>query len=185
MPKKIFGFTKNEFLVVSAIILSLVAVSLINLKISLRKSRDAQRKNDIRSIYDSLNVYKEDFGLFPLSSTDGKIIACESGKFDKEGKPILLPCEWGKDGIPPYLNLLPIDPKWSEGYSYYYVSTGYHYQVYASLESDKEDEFDPAILARNLPCGTKICNFGRSDGRAPLDKTLKEYENELDDKKAK
>ena len=78
-----------------------------------------------------------------------------------------------------YLERIPSDPKHDEGARYYYVSNGRRFQIYASLEGRDEDEFSEAILARNLPCGKEICNFGLAYGKTPLDKSLEEYENEL------
>lgn len=180
-------FTKGESRAVIVILLIIGVATFFNLRISLRKARDAQRKADIRSLYDALNQYEADFGYFPKSSQDGKILACAPVEGDRDGDPIFSPCEWYKDSLrdvfddsyPPYLKVILGDPRQGQGRSYYYVSSGANYQIYASLESSSEDEFEEAIDARGLPCGQYRCNFGRSNGRTPLDKDLFEYESEL------
>jgi len=35
------------------------------------------------------------------------------------------------------------------------------------------------IVKRNISCGVKVCNYGRSYSTTPLDKSLEEYENEI------
>ena len=171
------------------ILLGIVVASYPNLKLSLRRGRDMQRKNDIRMVSDSLVRYASDFDAFPLSS-EGKVVACKGPetKKDKKGKITgLVPCQWGKDaladifdpGSAPYIEALPSDPLGEKGVSYAYFSDGKLFQIYASLEGTEEAEFDQKIVARGLACGTEICNFGLGYGATPLDKSIEEYENEL------
>jgi len=181
------GFNKSETKFVLATLLIIMATTLLNLRVSYRKSRDAQRKNDVRAIHDALQAYNNEFGSYPISTSDGLILACD---------PIITettiieykPCQWYEDGLfnpfkkdaEPYLARILGDPRQGQGRSYFYISTGKHFQILASLESEKEAEFSFSIKARNLPCGKYICNFGRSDSeKTPLDKSLLTYENEL------
>jgi hypothetical protein len=182
----ILGLNKQELRFIFLALFLIISITALNMRTSLRKSRDAQRKNDIRSVYDALLAYQNDFGAFP-ESDNGKIKACK-GELGDKGIPQFRACEWYKDGLrdifddsyKPYLNVILGDPRQGQGFSYYYLSNSKHFQVFASLEGENEDEFDPKIVARSLPCGQKICNFGRSDGATPLDKSLEEYENELE-----
>ncbi|CAN5325485.1 hypothetical protein BH10PAT1_BH10PAT1_4340 [soil metagenome] len=84
---------------------------------------------------------------------------------------------------PPALSALPVSPKdpgTPNGYSYLYITDGKFFQIYASLEGIKDEaEYNPKIASLNLKCGKFICNFGKSSGSVPLDKSLEEYENEL------
>jgi len=179
------GLKKNELISLTIIFSVLLIAIFVNLKISFRKARDAQRKGDVRSIYDALLAYHEDFGFYPLA-IEGTIAACEPVEFDNFGSPTFSTCRWGWDELrdvfdkeyPKYLTL-PSDPHHTYGTKYLYVSDTSHFQIYAALESDHEDEYNENIVARDLRCGEQICNFGRSDGRTPLDKSLEEYENEL------
>jgi type II secretory pathway pseudopilin PulG len=183
-----FGLQGMDKLVAILILASLLLLSYFNLQISFRRSRDAQRKADIRSIYDALMAYQNDFGKFP-ASFEGKIVACK-GEFNSELDFYeLAPCEWYWDGLedvndesyPAYLEQIPSDPHHGKGARYLYISNGRHFQVFASLESSREDEYVAAIADRQLNCGSRICNFGRSDGQVPLDKSLEVYENEIRD----
>lgn len=130
---------------------------------------------------DALKKYQDESGFIPLSR-DGKILAC-GNKVDEQGFPVFEICKWGKDGVGE-IKMLPLDPHTGRGVSYYFLSNGRHFQIFAALEGKDESEYDEKIVKRNLPCGTIICNFGLSSG-PPLDKSLEEYENELLEKKKK
>lgn len=182
-------FDKKEAFWVLVILFVISLISFFNFKTSLRRSRDAERKADIRTISDGLAAYQKDFGFFPLSQ-DGKIVACKGSdtRVDEKGRILgLIPCEWGKDPLkdvldenyPAYIETLPDDPYYDRGYTFTYFSNASRFQVYASLEGEDEAEFDPKIVARAVFCGVKLCNYGLSSGTTPLDKSIEEYENEL------
>lgn len=182
-------FSKSEFKAILVILAGLVLISTPNFIVSLRRARDAQRKADIGSIQDSLYRYQADFGSFPLS-IDGKIAACEPVTFKEVTgikTPVFSACEWGKAALadlsdssyPPYMKLIPNDPQSKGGPAYYYLSDGGRFQIYGALEGKSEDEYDSAIIKRGLPCGNKICNFGKSSGKTPLNISIEEYENEI------
>lgn len=182
-------FSKEEIRAIGIIFGLLIVFSAPNFLVSLRRARDAQRKADIGSVYEALNKYQTDFGTFPLS-VEGKIAACAPAKVIKqEPKNIIVfsPCNWGQDSLrdladpdyPPYLKNIPADPLTKDGFAYYYLANGSRYQIYGALEGKTEAEYDPKIVARNLPCGAKICNFGKAYGRTPLDKSIEKYENEI------
>ncbi len=179
---KCFGFSKREIVGLGSILLIIFCATALNLRVSIRKGRDSQRKADLRRISDVLGEYNQDFGIFPFSDK-GRIVACVSpeGELDEQGKPILVPCEWAFDGISPYIEALPSDIHHGQGARYYYLSNGKRFQIYASLESSTEPEYDPKIVARNLACGNRVCNFGLALGKTPLDKSIEEYENEMRD----
>jgi len=195
-------FSKNEFIAVLSILAVVVIVSLFNFRIALRRARDAQRREDLGTIYNALGTYQSQFGFFPLGSTDGKIKACKPEnfnelleefskgvEFDTQGYlESLASCEWGASKLTdlgdvaqiPYLENIPQDPRTKVGISYFYISNGRRYQIYAYLEGEvNEIGYDASIVRRNLPCGNYVCNFGRADSITPLDKSLEEYENEL------
>lgn len=186
-------FSKPELKALAVIFGLLVVVSLPNFIVSLRRARDAQRKADIGSIYEALNKYQADFGTFPLSA-GGKIAACapvEIIKQEPKDAVIFSACNWGSDSLkdlsddayPAYLRIIPADPRAARGFGYYYLSNGNRYQIYGALEGESEAEYDPEIIPRKLSCGTKICNFGKAYSRTPLDKSIEEYENEINAEK--
>jgi hypothetical protein len=193
-------FTKQEATVVLIILFVVGVVSFRNFQLALRRSRDSERKQDLTRVADALNYYHEDFGFFPPSTEDGTIVAC-----NKDGSPVEIdtkdlsktmeekllevfePCVWGEDGLkdvsdpdyPPYMENLPNDPTFKDGTRYIYVSNTRRFQLYASLEGEDEDEYRPEIVEYGLMCGGTVCNFGKSSGQTPLDKSIEAYENEL------
>lgn len=184
-----FWFSKKETRVIFSILLIIILISLVNFRVSLRASRDVQRKNDIRAISDALNTFSSDLGGYPLGSAQGKIIACSDETAekifdDKTGEMIVVlkACEWAFDGLRPYLEVIPGDPSRGQGRSYRYLSSGRRFQVLASLESRDQDEYDEKIEKRGVFCGEFLCNFGLSNGDTPLDRDIKEYEDELQEK---
>lgn len=184
-------FTRKEITGLSIIMVVLLFFMLFNFSISERKARDSQRKQDVRDIANALEAYRDDFGSFPASD-NGKIVGCDTGKKDNLGMPILRACNWGEDFFGnsvdtkarKYLERIPVDPRNSQGMSYYYLSDGRFFQLFAALEGEDEAEYDRVIIARNLVCGNKICNFGLASSHTPLDKSIEEYENEIDAKTA-
>jgi type II secretory pathway pseudopilin PulG len=180
------GFSKQEFTFVTALLLVLCGAILINLQVSYRKSRDLRRKDDVRAVTDALVAFQTEYSYFPMSTEDGRIVACledeENPPLDAEGNIIFSACEWGNDSIPNFLQNIPTDPQADEGGQYRYVSNGRRYQMYASLESPSEPEYNLEVASRGLYCGTKICNYGRAYATTPLDISLEEYENEIREK---
>jgi hypothetical protein len=180
---------KLENIFIGLVILVIAGATIVNLKISERRSRDAQRKSDIRSVSDALLEYNNDFAFYPLSE-NGNIVACNC-QINKELKIFeFQSCKWGESGLydpsdpnyPAYIKALPLDPHSKDGVGYYYISNGRHFQLYASLEGRDEAEFDEKIEKLNYSCGNKICNFGLSDSKTPVNKTLEQYEEELKNK---
>ncbi|OGM25163.1 hypothetical protein A2627_00130 [Candidatus Woesebacteria bacterium RIFCSPHIGHO2_01_FULL_39_28] len=183
--RKFLGLSRDEAVGIIVILCLVFLASFINLRKAVMRSRDNQRKADIKNIAAALDKYNKDFGKLPLSK-NGFILACEP--VDVVGLTIeYSPCKWGKDALrdlsdltyPPYLSSLPIDPQYNSGFNYLYISNGTRFQIYASLEGVGDDEYNAKILARNLACGIKICDFGIALGDTPLDKSIQEYENEL------
>jgi len=193
-------FTKNELVGVFVILVTVFVVTGFNLRVSLRRARDAQREGDAGEISNVLSKFFADYGFFPPSE-DGKIKMCKGTNFDSVMKEVenerpfdrelffsgLRGCEWGKDGIedlldptaPAYIKTLPSDPKQDEGITYYYLSNTNRFQIYVYLEGEKEESvYTPGIVARNLPCGNKVCSFGKSYA-VPVDKSIEDYEKEL------
>ena len=144
-------FTKDELKGLAIIFLILIAISVPNFVVSIKRSRDVTRKNDIRDIAEAANMYHEEFQKFPANIDD----------------------------LSGFLPAVPRDPESVNGVDYIYLSNGSRYQVYASLEDKKQDEYEVNIEKRNISCGARICNFGRAYGETPLDKSLEEYENEI------
>lgn len=179
-------FSKSEFISLLIIFLILIGISVPNFIVSLRRSRDQTRRDDMGIMQQILGGYFVEHLSYPLSSDDGRILNClkPGEKPVKDSKGIwiydLIPCAWGTETFKNlltdrvYLDLLPRDPDYQNGASYLYISDGERYQVYAAMEGMDEAEIDPKIVARGLPCGNKTCNIGRSYN-IPTDISIEEY----------
>ncbi len=195
-------FTKNELISIGVILSLIFILSFVNFVSAIRRARDSQRRQDLGTIANALGKYQQEFRFFPLSSAEGKIKACKGADFENFLEELsqdslfnkekyldgLGSCEWGQDSLadltdpqyPAYLSSIPPDPKQADGLSYYYLSDGSRFQIYAYLEGGQgEPGYNTDVIQRNLNCGSEICNFGRAFGQTPLDKSIQEYENEL------
>ncbi len=159
-------FSKTETKTIAIILLVLFAVIYFNMAISLRKGRDSVRKNDISAIENALDTYYQKYRIYPASTKKGEIVGCFDGGVVRDpisGYPLnAIPCLWGESHFEND-NFMPQDPSNKKGLSYYYESTGQKYKFYISLEGKNEAEYTPAIAAKNLQCGIKICNYGRGN----------------------
>lgn len=196
-------FTKSESFGVFLIFLVVAGITAFNMNISIRRSRDVQRRGDLSAISNALNKFYEDYGFFP-SSEGGRIKFCKGSNYETVLSQVqekdffdrelffqgLRPCEWGIDsfadvinGGEDYLKTFPSDPKTALGYSYYYLSNTKRYQLYSFLEgASSEIGYSENIVSRDLPCGSVVCSFGKSYAETPLDKSIEEYEAELFEK---
>lgn len=196
------SFSKNETIGVTVILGIVVLLTIYNFRIALRRSRDVQRRGDVSAITRALDEYHDDFGFFPLNSDEGKIKACRPDNYNDLLKELarkeefdyglylnsLSACDYGKDSLKdlgdpsyvPYLETIPNDPESEKNISYLYLSNGERFQLYAYLEGESaEIGYNQGIVKRNLNCGSQICNYGKSLGETPLEKSIEEYENEL------
>lgn len=179
-------FSKPELISLAIIFTVLIAVSIPNFIASLRRARDQVRRDDMGLLQKSLGEYSTDFESFPPASPDGRILDCLSpGSKPVQGKDGVwtvdfIPCDWGKDSFinvftgKVYIAILPSDPDYQKGAAFLYLSDGNRYQIYGSMEGADEAEVDPKIIARNLMCGTRVCNIGRSYN-VPTDVSIEEY----------
>lgn len=175
-------FKKNELIALGVILLGLLVVAVPNFSVAWQRSRDVTRKDDLGFMVKVLDSYKNGASIFPLSTQDGKIVACfkdnEEPVYDDKNNIVnFIPCQWG---LSSYLGELPNDPQEDKGATYFYISNGKRYQIFASLERTDQDEYDPRVLDRNIKCGVRICNFGRAYSNTPLDISIEEYENEME-----
>jgi type II secretory pathway pseudopilin PulG len=187
-------FTKPEIISLIVIFLVLLVVALPNFATSLKLARDQVRRDDMGAMEHAMDTYLAEFNnALPRATPDGRIIDC----LKPGDKPIKnangsysytpIPCEWGKDAFTNlltgevYISRLPNDPNASKGVKYVYLTDGNRYQIYASMEDKNEPEYDPKIVARNLPCGVEICNIGRGYN-VPTDISIEAYDQLLIEK---
>ena len=140
------GFTLLELLVVIAIIgilASLLVVNFINVR---ERSRDAQRKSNLRQIQSALELYRADTGEYPASSPGLKNCPASGTKTDLGNTA----CSTV------YMKSIPRDPSCPttpcssvyNGGNYYYGTLGTGYQLVVCLENANEQLSD---VVKNTP----------------------------------
>lgn len=156
-----------ELLIVMVILSILVAIATGTYSSSSRRGRDNRRKNDLRSTATALETYYGDKGRYP-TGTNGVIMGCGSGDSSA--------CVWGdttngfKDQYGTlYMVLMPDDPLSTQ--TYYYVSSGTSYKLYAKLENtyDAGDGVIQGSGYSGTNCstsGTVACTYGIASSNA-------------------
>jgi type II secretion system protein G len=149
------GFTLVELLVVISIIGILASIGLVSFRSAQFRSRDAQRKSDMKQLTNALELFYSDHGRYP-SSNNGQIMACPSTTETA--------CVWGisefSDTKTTYFKVLPKDP--TTEHTYYYNTVAVNsvdnagFQIYSYLENSQ----DQSIITTAVSCGGgKLCNF--------------------------
>lgn len=152
--KQNLGFTLIELLVVITILGILATIGLVSFRTSQMRSRDAQRKSDLRQLSSALEIYYNDYERYPAAS-GGKVLGCPFSNTPTA-------CNWSNDSIfqddkTTYMRSMPEDP--SNGLVYYYeVDLDLQgYKLYAHLENTQDTSIDNTI---SVACGgTRVCNF--------------------------
>lgn len=155
---------------------------------AFKRERDNRRILNIGDLETGLKRYYSEFGYYPASDGEGRIVACRGPYtnfektaegvvvakpgFDKAKLINLVPCQWGKDALldamdvnyPAYINTIPEDPRSAKGFSYKYISDGVSFRILASLELKESDNYSKKIKKEKIKCGVKYCNFERHAG---------------------
>lgn len=116
------GFTLIELLVVISLIGILSTLVLANLNSARERSRDAQRKSDLRNIQTALRLYYNDVGGYPTNAQ----LPAWGEEFSRTGTV--------------YMNTLPKDPLSSQSYRYTYYIDGDNYTLDSCLENKSDDK---------------------------------------------
>lgn len=129
------GFTLIELLVVIAIIGILSTLLTANFIGVRQRSRDAQRKSNLRQIQSALELYRADNASYPLDSSR-PFSTCQAS--------------FGA-GSATYMKQVPCDPS---GPSYTYTSSGSTYTLVACLENTKDSDPQTKTTNPDIPCNT-------------------------------
>lgn len=150
------AFTLLEIMIVIAImgiLATLISGNLIN---SMKRGRDAKRKEDLHQIQKALEMYYEDNSAYPVTLTFGSALTHPDASLNRI-----------------YMQKLPTDP--SSNYSYKYFGDMLSgsakvnaYRLYSALENDQDsgpDTNNPNGYAGTECCATctgiaKTCKFG-------------------------
>ncbi len=123
------GFTLIELLVVISIISLLSSVVISSLNTARAKSRDTRRMIDLKAVQAALELYKNDFGLYPITTGGVYWGNCASyGSHPRSGSAGYVP-----NLAPTYISVLPVDPNsTAAGACYiYYSPDGVEYKFAA------------------------------------------------------
>ena len=147
--KPIKAFTLIELLVVIAIIGILAGVVVVNVGNASAKARDAKRVSDLKALNTAIQMYYDDHGSYPSTTTQPSLSSCGwvSNTLDNYWA-----C-YAEDFIPglqnsTYISTLPKDPKprigWLDntkfdgGYLYYSNGADYKIMVHTPENCDYE-----------------------------------------------
>ncbi|MBI3366655.1 type II secretion system protein [Candidatus Roizmanbacteria bacterium] len=145
--KKVSGFTLIELLIVMIIFSVLAAMITGNFFTSLKKGRDARRKNDLEQVQKSLEMYYEDKKAYPTVIPGGGSGFVFGSQFSDSVS--------GKV----YMYRVPNDP--TSGKNYQYVSSGQTYDLYTCLENTEQEL---PYVSTNYGSFTCSVNCKKSDG---------------------
>jgi len=135
--KLIKAFTLVELLVVISIIAILAVIALSAFRFTQARSRDAQRKSDLKQISSALEMFYNDQKLYPEGNPAGEILACSYNGENPSDR-----CIWGEglmtDNETTYFRIIPVDPIDSQQYFYRTLGNQQAFQIYAHLENQED-----------------------------------------------
>lgn len=159
------AFTLIELLIVITILGILAALVSGNFINSLKKGRDAKRKQDLHQIQTSIEMFYEDKHVYPATISFGEAL-CE--------------VDCSSDTEKQYMVKVPVDPQNvpGKGYSYCVPVAGNSYQLYAKLENINDSQIitpapagictatSTACTSGSGPSSSGGCNYGLSSPNA-------------------
>lgn len=155
------GVTLVELLVVTGMIAAIISglVLLLNPVQKMAQTNDAKRKSDLAQLQRALEIYYQDYGRYPASTSSYRISGANWG------------ASWAQ-----YMARMPADPKSGRTYVYYNPNSGacangQCYYVFAALEAPRDPQMCfpasgaacAAAVSNSISnaCGG-VCNFGVS-----------------------
>ena len=139
------GFTLIELLVVITIIAILVGVAAASYTKAQQKARDGKRKSDLKAVQQALELYFQQYGRYPTSSSG--VITCSGGSAGSGNNSWNAVFQCPPSTGPIFIQRLPQDPVYQSTDGYYYNGTSATAYV---LSADLENNNDPDRTG--LPC---------------------------------
>lgn len=173
------GFTLIELLVAFAIIGVLASIVVFSSNSALKRSRDAQRKSDLKNIADAFELFYNDHGVYPLSGAYSLITACP---YDSQVPQNSTNCVWGEgimsdDRGTVYMTQLPKDPRSNVNYRYMYLVSPARdqYKIFALLENPEDPNIDSVAIGQDVDCTVggllNRCNYAITSQETTVDAT--------------
>ncbi|MBI5613613.1 prepilin-type N-terminal cleavage/methylation domain-containing protein [Candidatus Gottesmanbacteria bacterium] len=155
------GFTLMELLIVIALLGILIVVGLGSFQSATRKSKDSQRKANLKSVSVALEAYFNDAGAYPADDGQGHMVITDCSSSYSY-------CPWGspmKNTATTYMALLPSDPG-ANAYWYIAGTSNASYQMYARIDNLEDGAITVSSgkpqMYSDVTCGSKKCNYGVS-----------------------
>ncbi len=162
------GFTLAEIIVVIAVISIIAGIALANVGLAAKKSRDADRQADLRTLQSVVELYKQKYGRYPAgcrgagnwSGQVGTSYACATGN------------QFIVSLAPEFIPALPTDKRLldtSSGYVYTTNADGSVYKIMAkrTVESEVVDYTHPFKGCDATDSSTGICDATAPSNNKP------------------
>ncbi len=146
--KSNFGFTLIELLVVIVIIGALATLLLANFIGVRQRSRDAQRKGDLRQMQSAIELYKADQNVYPPIN-----LPPNSTWLNTSGCPSSSSLT---GGAVTYMAKIPCDPSgasWYNSGNYFYSLSGNTYILRACIENSSDTDQNVVTIASGCSSG--------------------------------
>lgn len=133
------SFTLVELLVVVAIIGLIATIVLVALNGPRQRARDAKRTTDLKALANALEMYYNDYGVYPYGTLGGSIDSRDGFCLEKSTGFASL--------MASYISPIPNDPKYENvdypEYCYWYRTrnNGQEYKIFARMETSN---YEPA-----------------------------------------
>lgn len=134
------GFTLIELLIVIAIVGILMALLTVNFVGVRQRSRDAQRKSDLRQIQSALEIYRADQSGYPST-----LASCGSA-FSYLGRTT-------------YMEKIPCDPQSGASYTYTYDGVTSTYTISGCLENGSDLQIDKDSGNNRVKCSATLWRY--------------------------
>lgn len=162
------GFTLIELVVVIAIIGVLTAFAVPNFMAARERARDVQRKNDLKQLQNAVEMYKLDYGEYPIDSPAGLYDGMKTTNicwYSDGSNGLIFSSTVPLDKVI-YMKKIPKDPtRTTNNGAYFYISPigtdKYKYTLCACLEN-KADSDGIAGNCSDIAGNLYTCSSGKS-----------------------